>query len=250
MGHHRVYSYSLYLCSLILFLSFCKSYALTLTIGTLSYNPPYEIQLTNTQKQEFYGFEINLMDEICKRIKAKCQYKAVLFQDIFSKLNSGEIDLGIATISVTSERSQNFLFSMPYIPSSSQFLVLANSNFTNPEDLKGKAIGVFRGSSDVDLAKEYFKNNIQLTYYDTAENMLNALDNQEISALIADSGQVSYWADNSMSTYKLLGNSIPNPLGYAIMTKLGQDALIKQINQALIDMENDGTYLQIYNLTF
>ncbi|KGP62463.1 ABC transporter substrate-binding protein [Legionella norrlandica] len=238
-----------YLCFLILIIPFYKLYALSLTIGTLSYNPPYEVQLTNTKKEEFYGFDIDIMDEVCRRIQAKCQFKAILFSDIFTQINTGEIDLAIGTISITPERSENYLFSLPYKTSYSQFLTLANSNIKKVDDLKGKIIGVYKGSPTADFVTAYFNNDIQLKFYETAEEILNALDKQEVNAIITNTEQVNYWADN-ISNYKLIGNSFPIDAGYGIMAQLGQEELIEKINQALIDMENDGTYLKIYNLSF
>ena len=38
--------------------------------------------------------------------------------------------------------------------------------------------------------------------------------------------------------------------GYAIMAHKNNSDLIKKINQALLDMEQDGTYLRIYNRYF
>lgn len=141
----------IYLCSLLLVIPFYKGYALTLTIGTLSYNPPFEIQVNNSSKKnEFYGFEIELIDEICKRINAKCQYKPLLFEQILSEVNSGAIDLGIGSINITPERSERFLFSLPYKASYHQFLVPSNSNIKKIDDLKGKTIGIHLGSPTAD----------------------------------------------------------------------------------------------------
>lgn len=119
----------IYLCSLLLVIPFYRAYALNLTIGTLSYNPPFETQVNDSSKKnEFYGFEIELMDEICERINAKCQYKPLLFEQILAEINSGAINLGIGSINITPERSERFLFSLPYKASYHQFLIPSNSN--------------------------------------------------------------------------------------------------------------------------
>ncbi|HAT9113156.1 TPA: transporter substrate-binding domain-containing protein, partial [Legionella pneumophila subsp. pneumophila] len=49
---------------------------------------------------------------------------------------------------------------------------------------------------------------------------------------------------------KLLGDSFPFGIGFGVVARLDQAELIEKINQALIEIENDGTYLKIYNLFF
>ncbi|HAT9593342.1 TPA: transporter substrate-binding domain-containing protein, partial [Legionella pneumophila subsp. pneumophila] len=49
---------------------------------------------------------------------------------------------------------------------------------------------------------------------------------------------------------KLLGDSFPFGVGFGVVARLDQAELIEKINQALIEIENDGTYLKIYNLFF
>ncbi|HAT6978884.1 TPA: transporter substrate-binding domain-containing protein [Legionella pneumophila] len=240
----------IYLCSLLLVIPFYKGYALTLTIGTLSYNPPFEIQVNNSSKKnEFYGFEIELMDEICKRINAKCQYKPLLFEQILSEVNSGAIDLGIGSINITPERSERFLFSLPYKASYHQFLVPSNSNIKKIDDLKGKTIGIHLGSPTADYLTVYFNNNIQFKYYQTFMDLLNGLNDPQVSAIVTNSDQAQYWVSNTPDC-KLLGDSFPFGIGFAVVARLDQAALIEKINQALIAIENDGTYIKIYNLYF
>jgi len=49
---------------------------------------------------------------------------------------------------------------------------------------------------------------------------------------------------------RLVGSRIPIGDGYAVIANKGSEALIAQINQALLSMEEDGTYPQIYSNYF
>lgn len=80
------------------------------------------------------------MKEICTRIHEQCIFKPLTFHQLPLMLNSGDIDVAIGSIIITPEREQNFLFSLPYKASDLQFIVLANSNFNKPEDLREKRI--------------------------------------------------------------------------------------------------------------
>ncbi|HIF0273808.1 TPA: hypothetical protein ACXYKC_002401 [Legionella pneumophila] len=95
----------------------------------------------------------------------------------------------------------------------------------------------------------YFNNNIQFKYYQTFMDLLNGLTDPQVSAIITNSDQAQYWVSNTPDC-KLLGDSFPFGIGFAVVARLDQAALIEKINQALIAIENDGTYIKIYNLYF
>lgn len=50
--------------------------------------------------------------------------------------------------------------------------------------------------------------------------------------------------------FKLVGKAIRSGDGYGIMANKNNADLITQINKALLQMENDGTYLRISNTYF
>lgn len=81
-------------------------------------------------------------------------------------------------------------------------------------------------------------------------DLLYALKNQEVDAIITSNSQAIYWNDNETGTYRLVGSEFPVGLGYGIMTTLGNTTLMVRINQALISLEQDGTYLNIYKDSF
>jgi arginine transport system substrate-binding protein len=241
-------------CRLVVFLiallaPLLNANALSLTIGTLSYNPPFEVESEKIHTQQFFGFDIDLMNEVCKRIEAKCQYKAMFFNQIPEMLNSGQIDLAIASIDITPERSQEFLFSLPYKTSNVQFVTNKSSPYHSIEELKGKNIGVFLNSPVESYVTELFAKDVQLKKYGNTLDLLNSLVAQEVDAVVTNSEQAQFWVI-SFPEYKLVGKPYPIAVGYGIMTGLNNTDLMDKINKALISMEKDGTYLLIYNASF
>ncbi|HFF3315803.1 TPA: transporter substrate-binding domain-containing protein [Legionella pneumophila] len=101
----------------------------------------------------------------------------------------------------------------------------------------------------MDYLKVYFNNNIQFKYYETFMDLLNGLTDPQVSAIVTNSDQAQYWASITPDC-KLLGDSFPFGIGFGVVARLDQAELIEKINQALIEIENDGTYLKIYNLFF
>jgi len=222
-------------------------YAASLIIGTLAFSPPFEVQSSNG---EFFGFEIRLMQEICARIKYQCVFKAVDFQDIAPMIDTGALDVGIASIIITPEKQKEYLFSIPYKSSDLQYLIKADSNFKTWQELHGKAIGTYNDSQAFIFVKKQFNNNVQVKTYRHTIDIIDALNKQAVSAIVISAGQAMYWAANSNTAFKLLGERYLVGEGYGIVAKLGRDDIMNQINTALLAMEADGTYLKIYQLSF
>ncbi|KTD82943.1 transporter substrate-binding domain-containing protein [Legionella waltersii] len=233
----------------LLILPFYQVYARILNIGALSYNPPFEV-LSNDKSGRFFGFEISILQEVCKRINAECRFQSMLFDKIPQHLNSGEIDLAIGAIVITPERSLNFQFSLPIKESHLRFLIRSNAPFSEIRDLTHKRIAYYKNSPSKELAMKVLNKKTQLISFSNSMDMLNALEKKEVDAVLTNDSQATYWIANGSKTLKTLGKKFKIGEGYGIMAKLGRTDLISQINKALLDMENDGTYLAIYKKSF
>ncbi|KTD43787.1 transporter substrate-binding domain-containing protein [Legionella oakridgensis] len=110
--------------------------AKTLTIGSAPLNPPFETLAS--QPNHFFGFDIDLMIEICKRINLQCDFIPMPFDNLFSSIQERKIDLAIAAITITPAREAEFLFSLPYLESNGHFLALRKSAINTPEEIAGK----------------------------------------------------------------------------------------------------------------
>lgn len=233
---------------LVLLLAFPLSHARTLLIGTTSQNPPFASMAD--KKDHFYGFDIDIMGAICQRIKTHCQFTPITFNNLFTELAAGKIDLAIAAIIITDFRQQQFLFSLPYLESNAQFLTRKDSSISKPEDIANKKIGVRLGTPFKKLAHTLYKDQITIVEFSGMSDLLNALNNNTVDIVLTNTAAAKYWFANNSDTYKLIGTEIPTGEGYGIMANPSNSKLIQQINQELVDMEADGTYLQIYTRYF
>lgn len=236
-----------YLIGLFFFSLTFNAYANNLLIGTISAAPPFEFQ---DAEKNFSGFDIDIMYEICRRIGSKCTFKAFKFHDLFGALNNNEIDLAIASIIITPERKKHFLFSLPYKFNNQQFVTLANSKFQNTSELTGKRIGIYKDSPEEANVYKKFNGNINIKLYEDVTHLLDALNNNQVDAVVLEDSRAQYWISNSSHSFKLLGRPFRAGEGYGIAAKLGQEQLMGNINAALEKMESDNTYLKIYRLYF
>ena len=233
--------------SLVLFVANSQA----LKIGILIDEPPFSIQVG--KNNTFTGFESQLMTEVCKRLQATCSYTPVEFKNFFPLVFDHKLDLAIGQISITDIREKQFLFSLPYLIADGQYITQKNSGINEVSNLRGKKIGIYKNS----LYKAYlllkFNNDVEILEYDSSETAFQALNHDEVDALLLANISEKYWIANSnfdMHDFHFLGKPIPLGDGFGIMANLDEGDLIQEINQILLKMQADGTYERIYNLYF
>src|SRR3954467_13378891 len=96
----------------------------------------------------YEGFNIDLADEIAKRLKRKSVVDATQFSGIVPALQAGTYDYVVAPTTVTKERADNMLFTEGYLNTDFQFLIKKGApKVEKLEDLKGKIVSVNKGSA-------------------------------------------------------------------------------------------------------
>lgn len=222
--------------------------AAPLKIGTSPLNPPFEILAE--APNHFYGFDIDIMMEICRRIQRECEFVPVRFNNLFAQLNNHQIDLAISAIIITPARRQQFLFSMPYLESNGRFLTLKKSSINAPDDIQLKTVGIRVGSPYKEMAESLYNGRLKVIEYPYTAELLTALSQEDVNAVLMDDEAAKYWVFNTDNTYEVIGTKLPIGDGYGIMAMPNATLLISQINKALLSMEADGKYLEIYSRYF
>jgi octopine/nopaline transport system substrate-binding protein len=129
------------------------------------------------------GFEPELMDILCQRMKLKCNVAVQNWDGMIASLNSGKFDVLMDAIVITEDRSKVMAFSIPYARTPASFIALdakllpgktgAAAEITLGEDLKkaeankdiqalkaalkGKTIGIASGTVYTPFIDEIFK---------------------------------------------------------------------------------------------
>ncbi|PWY56176.1 arginine ABC transporter substrate-binding protein [Legionella qingyii] len=228
-----------FLCSLHLF-------AQPVLIGTSDSGPPFKIPLKD--KTQFYGFEIDLMKEICQRAQLDCHFTNITFKDLFNEVENGQIDLAIGAIAITPDREKSVLFSMPYLIGGGQYVTKVSSSVKAINDIQGKTVGIEKGTIFKAWVASQFGDTAQVQEYNTVDDVLQALNNGDVDVALFDSDIVEYWVANSSDQLRAVG--APMGTGYGIMANTNHEDLIGTVNKYLIELENDGTYLKLYRRYF
>jgi len=100
------------------------------------------------------GFNVDLANEIGKRLKRPVEITATQFSGILPALQAGTIDFSAAPVTVTKERAENYLFTEGYLNTDFQFLTKKGEPpVTDLKQFKGKVISVNKGSAYDSWAK-------------------------------------------------------------------------------------------------
>src|SRR3989449_2382690 len=96
----------------------------------------------------YEGFNIDLANEVGKRLKRKIVLDAAQFSGLVPALQAGTYDFLSAPTTVTKERAESMLFTEGYLNTDFQFLIKKGApKVAKLEDLKGKTISVNNGSA-------------------------------------------------------------------------------------------------------
>jgi polar amino acid transport system substrate-binding protein len=82
--------------------------------------PPFVME----ENGKLDGFSVELWEGICERLGIKCEFVMTsTVADLLAAVKSGKADVGIAAISITAGRNQEFDFSQPILESGLQIMV-------------------------------------------------------------------------------------------------------------------------------
>ena len=126
----------------------------TVRIGTDTTYAPFS---SKDAKGDFVGFDIDLGNEMCKRMQIKCTWVASDFDALIPSLKAKKIDAIISSLSITEKRQQEIAFSDKLYAADSR-LIAAKGSPIKPtlDSLKGKHVGVLQGSTQEAYAnKDY-----------------------------------------------------------------------------------------------
>lgn len=199
------------------------------------------------------GFEIDVWNEIGKRMGYKVEYTTAEFSGLFGMLDTDKIDTIANQITMTEQRKEKYLFAQPYVHSGAQLVVKkGNESIKGLEDLKGKKVGVSLGSNYEQMLREYDKNNeISIITYEDFLGSLQDVALGRIDAIVNDKLASIINIEKSGLELQLGGDPV-KPLQNAfpfVNNEVNKD-LIQRVNKAINEMQNDGTLGSISNKWF
>lgn len=206
-------------------------------------NPPFEFKDTAQEGDKVIGFDVDVINELGKRLGRPIQIVEMDFSSIIPALQTGRGDLGISGINPTEERRKSIDFSDPYHTDKKALLVLEGSTLTSEKELGGKKLGVQLGSSHETLAKKWTASMPELSIISLNKGgeLVQELKNGRIEAVLTDD-TVAHKVATSTPGVKVVLLDVPGEY-YAIALPKGS-ALVAPINEVLKAMKGEITTLE------
>jgi polar amino acid transport system substrate-binding protein len=217
--------------------------------------------------QEFFdangnptGSDIEIGAEIAKRLGLTMEVQNSVFDTIIAALTGGKCDIIISAQNITADRVKQ-VDMIPYFQAGQSFVVAKGNpkNITTQNDLCGKTIAAESGTTEADYLNgtgdykgqglsaacvKAGKGKITVKEYQKDSDALLALQAGQVDAYFADSPVAGYYTVQHPDQFQLSGLT----LGVAdegISVAKSNTGLRDAVQQALISMINDGTYMNI-----
>ncbi len=205
---------------------------------------PFEMM--DQETGEMTGFDMEIIREIGKRAGFEPNINTMDFNGIIPALQTGNVDIAIAGITITDERREIVDFSDPYYDSGLQILVGADQDGVKKiEDLEGMKIGTKIGSTSYDYLTEKFGDTAEITPYPGSADMYMALVGGSVDAVFYDAPNVGYFSQTKGEGRVKVVGPLYEGQQYGIAFPQGSDR-VEAVNEALAAMREDGTYDEIH----
>src|SRR5215207_5126846 len=214
-----------------------------LRVGTYFVNPPFEF----VSGHERIGFEVDLMNEIARRLSRRTVFVDTQWEVILSEMQRNLYDCIIGGITITPDRQKVLAWSVPYMPTTLSLVVDAARSpaAMTLADLKDATVGVQAATTDYDaaVAMEQAGQIGGVKVYPFAEiaDAMKDLAAGRIGAVMKVF-PVAAWLARQTPGLRILGQvpNTPQPLGVGF--NRNNPGLVAAVNGALADMQQDGSY--------
>ncbi|WP_322102093.1 ABC transporter substrate-binding protein [Paraburkholderia sp. J41] len=207
---------------------------------------PFE---SKTPAGELQGFDIDVGNAVCAKLKAKCVWVENSFDGLIPALQARKFNAINSDMTITDQRRQAIDFTDPIYAIPNQMIAKKGSALQpTAASLKGKHVGVLQGTIQESYAKaKWAPAGVDVVPYQTQDQIYADLVSGRLDAAFQDAEAASKgflnkpqgagfaFAGPQVVDAKLLGEGV----GYGV--RKGDASLKSALNGALKDLKADGT---------
>ncbi|MBR4643244.1 MAG: amino acid ABC transporter substrate-binding protein [Selenomonadaceae bacterium] len=204
----------------------------------------------HNERKELVGFDIDLAKETAKRLGVEVEFKPIEWDKKREEITSGNVDIIWNGLDITEERKEYMIFTRPYMDDRQIFLVkdTDKQSIRSEGDLAGKIVGMQAGSTSEDYLQRDDNLKESLGEYKTYRkfnDMLEALENDEVDVLICDELIARYENKNNPHHYELIDAKIDFVVEMAVGFRKEDVELRDRVQETFDEMVEDGTARKI-----
>jgi polar amino acid transport system substrate-binding protein len=218
-----------------------------LVVGVKADYPPWGMRDSNGN---IVGMEIDMANDVARRLGVKLSLLPVLSSNRMQMLQQGQIDLMIATLSVSDERRRAVGVIEPlYYASGVAMLVNRSSGIKSPADLKGKPVCALQGASYNRAVSEKYVGGDLVAFKGVPETEQALLD-RRCAAWVYDDAILIYKKNSEPDKWKdydviMMPNLPALPWGIAVRSEDRDGPWGKYMSKVVQDWHKSGLLLEL-----
>ncbi|WP_211747273.1 transporter substrate-binding domain-containing protein [Paenibacillus sp. Marseille-Q4541] len=193
------------------------------------------------------GLDIDMAKALAKKIlgdETKVELKEVTSKTRIPLLQNGQIDIIIATMTITEERKKEVDFSDVYFNAGQSLLVPKGSAITGIDSLTpDTTVLAVKGSTSVTNIKEKAPD-AKVLEFENYQEAFTALKSKKGDALTTDNSILLGMMQDDPNFEMVGGNFTDEPYGMAI--RKGDQKMVDTVNEMLKEMKDSGEYNTLY----
>ena len=220
--------------------------AKVLRVGTEPVFAPFEFPKEGSK--DLTGFDIELIEALGKQMGYKVEIVSMGFDALIPALNSGNIDVVAAGMSINEERQKAVTFSEPYYTSGLIVMVNKDNNeVKSVKDLEGKRIACQIGTTGENKSRTV--EGAKVKAFNTQDEASLELKNGGADAVIGDAPVIEYYMTKAGKDFAKTVGERMEAEPYGIAVKKGSK-LAGDLNKALAELKKSGEYDKLYTKWF
>ncbi|MFZ4284936.1 lysine/arginine/ornithine ABC transporter substrate-binding protein [Variovorax sp. HJSM1_2] len=220
-------------------------------------DPTYEPFTFKTADGKPAGFDVDIASALCEQIKRKCVFVEQVWDSMIPGLQAKKYDVIISSMSITEDRLRAVDFTDKYYKTPSKIVVRNDIKYTDAASLKGKKIGVLKGSTQEKYANGELKPaGVIVTPYEAQDQVYLDIKSGRLDGTVADIVEVNggFLSKPEGKDYSAVGEPLLIPkyfgAGVGVAMRKGDAALKGELNAAIKAIRDNGTYKKLNDKYF
>ena len=205
------------------------------------------------------GYDTDIANAVAKRLGVKARFIDTAWDGIIPALYAEKFDVIMSAMTITKERAEKVMFSMPYADASNMILLRAKGDdIKAAEDLSGHAVGAQLGSAGAQVAKAFeakLKGEskpgfTELKLYNHYPEAYLDLLNHRTDGVINSRSSLEVVMKDQPGKYRMIGGIQSLRAFFGIAVRKDEGALLSVVNAELAAMKSDGTLAKLQEKWF
>ena len=204
------------------------------------------------------GFDAEFVRALAAEIGKEPKFEDTRFEQLIPNLNSGRFELIASALYITADRAKEVDY-IPYFTTGNSIVVAADAadKPATAGDLCGKAVGVIKGAAVAKSMRQEASGACQgskpidVREFPTDPEATQVLLSGQVDAQVTDAAVAKVAVDKTSGKLEITSDELLYPIPVGVAVKRGNDALAKQIREALEQVRDSGEHqalLDKYNL--